>query len=146
MLVAFVADDDDGGCAAEAVDQFEPVFDPVFVFAGAAVADEEVEAAFGEEELVGSVVDFLAAKVPNVEANVFGVDVDVPGGDVESVGLGLVGVELAVDQAVEQGSFADAALTNQQQFCFIQGANFTTAELAEVVADVFYGARIFTRI
>ena len=33
----------------------------------AVVEDEEVEAAFGEEELVGGVHDFLSAEVPEVE-------------------------------------------------------------------------------
>ena len=42
----------------------EPVFDAVFVFTGAAVAGEDVEAALGEEELVGGVVDFLATESP----------------------------------------------------------------------------------
>ncbi len=92
MFVGFVADDDDGRFAAEAVDEFEPVFDAVFFFAGAAVAGEDVEAALGEEELVGGVVDFLAAKVPDVEADGFVVDFERPCRDFEAIGLRFVGV------------------------------------------------------
>ena len=94
MFVVFVADDDDGRFAAEALDQLEPVFDAVFFFAGAAVAGEDVEAALGEEELVGGVVDFLAAKVPYVEADRLAVNFERPGGDAEAVCLGFVGIVL----------------------------------------------------
>ena len=57
LFVFLVADDDDGRLSAKAFDELEPVFEAVFVFAGAAVAHEEVEAAFGEKELVGGMVD-----------------------------------------------------------------------------------------
>ena len=67
MLIALIADDDDGGVAAEAFDGVEPIFETVFFFALAVVEDEEVEAAFGEEELMGGVHDFLSAEVPEVE-------------------------------------------------------------------------------
>ena len=67
MLIALVADDDHGGVAAEAFDGVEPIFETVFFFALAVVENEEVEAAFGEEELVGGVHNFLSAEVPEVE-------------------------------------------------------------------------------
>ena len=135
LFVAFVADDDDGGGVAEAFDQFQPVFEAVFVFAGATVGDEEVEAAFGEEKLVGGVVDFLSAEVPDVEFDGFGVDCNFPVCDVESVGLGLVGVVLVVGEAVDEGGFADATLADEEDFGFVEGEDFAAAELAEVVED-----------
>jgi hypothetical protein len=135
LFVALVADEDDGGCVAEAFDQFQPVFEAVFVFAGAAVAHEEVEAAFGKEKLVGGVVDFLSAEVPDVEFDGFGVDCNFPVCDVESVGLGLVGVVFVVDEAVDQGGFADAALPDEEDFGFVEGEDFAAAELAQVVED-----------
>ena len=48
------------------MDELEPVLNAVFVFAGAAVAGEDVEAALGEKELMSGVVDFLTAKVPYI--------------------------------------------------------------------------------
>jgi hypothetical protein len=47
---------------------FQPVVEVGVVLAS--VGDEEVERAFGEEELVGSVVDFLATEVPDVDTEV----------------------------------------------------------------------------
>ncbi len=135
LLVAFVTDEDDGGAVAEGLDELEPVVEAVFVFAGAAVGDEEVEAAFGEEELVGGVVDFLSAEVPDVEADVFGVDGLVPGGDVESVGLGFGGVVGIVDEAIDQGGFADAALTDEEDFGFVERTDIATPNLFDVVED-----------
>ena len=135
LFVAFVADEDDGGSVAKAFNQFQPVFEAVFVFAGAAVAHEEVEAAFGKEKLVGGVVDFLSAEVPDVEFDGFGVDCNFPVCDVESVGLGLVGVVFVVDEAVDQAGFADATLSDEEDFGFVEGEDFAAAELAQVVED-----------
>lgn len=59
-------DDNDGRVAAEALDELEPVFNPVFVFAGAAVAGKDIQAALGEEKLVSRMVDFLTAEVLHV--------------------------------------------------------------------------------
>jgi hypothetical protein len=81
------------------------------------------------------VVDFLSAKVPDVEFDGFSVDCNGPVCDVESVGLGLVGVVFVVDEAVDQGGFADAALPDEEDFGFVEGADFAAAEFAEVVED-----------
>ncbi len=62
----FVFDDQGGAGFGEEFDDFEPVVEVGVVLAG--VGDEEVEGAFGEEELVGGMVDFLAAEVPDVDA------------------------------------------------------------------------------
>ena len=84
---------------------------------------------------MSGVVDFLSAEVPDVEFDLFGVDCNFPVCDVESVGLGLVGVVFVVGEAVDQGGFADAALPDEEDFGFVEGADFANAELAEVVED-----------
>jgi hypothetical protein len=94
---------------------------------------------------VGGVVDFLAAEVPDVEADVFAVDVDGPGVDGEAVGLGFVGVVVVVEEAVDQGGFADASLADEEEFCFVEGADFAAAELVEVVEDVSDGTGVFVK-
>ena len=84
---------------------------------------------------MGGVVDFLSAEVPDVEFDGFGVDCNFPLCDLESVGLGLVGVVFFAGEAVDQGGFADAALPDEEDFGFVEGADFAAAELAEVVED-----------
>lgn len=69
------------------------MFDAVLAFALAVVEDEEVEAALGEEKLVGGVHDFLAAEVPDVDSNVGTVAGKLPVLDVDAFGFGFVGVE-----------------------------------------------------
>ncbi len=65
-VLFFVFNDQGGAGVAEEFDDFEPVVEVGVFLAG--IGDEEVEGAFGEEELVGGVVDFLAAEVPDVDA------------------------------------------------------------------------------
>lgn len=67
----FVEDDEDGGFVAEAFDKVEPIFGIGVFVALATVEYQNVEAALGQEKLMGSVHDFLSAKVPNIEAHVF---------------------------------------------------------------------------
>lgn len=89
-ILLFVLDEEDGAGVAEDLDAFEPkVVIGVFF---TAIGDEEVEGAFGEEELVGLVVDFLAAKVPEVDA--VGLAVlpgEFPFEDVDAFGGGVFG-------------------------------------------------------
>jgi len=70
-VLFFVLDEEDGAVVAEEADDVEPV-GVIGVFF-AAVGDEEIEGAIGEKELVGLVVDFLSAKVPDIDAIVFAV-------------------------------------------------------------------------
>jgi hypothetical protein len=65
-VLFFVFDDEGRAGFGEEFDDFEPIIKVGVVLAG--VCDEEVEGAFGEEELMGGVVDFLAAEVPNIDA------------------------------------------------------------------------------
>jgi hypothetical protein len=65
-ILFFVFDDQGGAGFGEEFDDFEPEVEVGILFAF--VGDEEVEGAFGEEKLVGGVVDFLAAEVPEVDA------------------------------------------------------------------------------
>ena len=112
------------------MNEFEPIFDAVVFFRGAAVVGENVEAAFGEEELMGGVVYLLTAKVPDVNADGFGVDFERPVGDVEAVGLEFVGVVAVVDELFDKGGFADAALTNKEEFGFAELAFCAAAKFS----------------
>ncbi len=81
----FVLDQVDGAIFAEELDALEPEV-VVGVFASI-VGNEEVAGAFGEEELVGLVVDFLAAEVPDVDAVGFAVGAgEFPVEDVDALG------------------------------------------------------------
>ena len=57
------------GVAAKALDQVQPVVGVVLFLTLAAVEHQQVEAAPGQEKLVGGVHDLLAAEVPNMEPN-----------------------------------------------------------------------------
>ena len=72
----------------------------LFVFA--VVEDEDVEAAFGEEELVGVVHDALSAEVPEVELNGLVAIGESPRFDVDAGGFGFVGVESIFGEAIEK--------------------------------------------
>ena len=65
-VLFLVLDDQQGTGIAEEFDGVEPVVE-VSVF-GAGVVYEGIDGAFGEEELMGLVVDFLSAEVPDVDA------------------------------------------------------------------------------
>jgi hypothetical protein len=65
-LLFFVFDDDGGAGFAEEFDDFQPVVEVGVVLAG--VGDKKIEGAFGEEELMGGMVDFLATEIPDVDA------------------------------------------------------------------------------
>jgi hypothetical protein len=65
-VLFFVFDDQGGASFAEKFDNFKPVVEVGVFLAG--VGDEEVKRAFSEEELVGCMVDFLTAEVPDVNA------------------------------------------------------------------------------
>ena len=70
MELDLIEHHDDRGVAAKALDQAQPVVGVMLLLALAAVEDQEVEAAPGEEELVGGVHDFLAAEVPDVQPDI----------------------------------------------------------------------------
>ena len=60
--------------------------------------------------------------------------------------MGLAGVERVVDQAIDQRSFADTALTNQEKFGFVEGTNITAAKLTDIVENGFYRTGIFGKV
>jgi hypothetical protein len=55
-----------GLASTKKFDDFEPVVEVSVFLAG--ISNEEVEGAFGEEELVSGMVNFLATEVPEVYA------------------------------------------------------------------------------
>jgi len=62
----FVFDNKDRAVVAEQFDDVEPVVEIGVVLTG--INDNSVEGALGEKKLVGRVVDFLSAKVPNISS------------------------------------------------------------------------------
>lgn len=66
--------------------------------------------------------------------------------DGEAVGLRLVAIVTVAEAAVDQGGFADAALANEEEFGFVEGADGAAFELLEVVEDVFDGAGVFVQV
>ena len=122
-IVFVVLDEEDGAVFAEESDDFEPV-GVVGVFF-AIVGDEDVEGAFGEEELVGLVVDFLAAEVPDVDAVGDGFVVKVPLVDVDALGADVFGGGgedvVGVEEFVDEGGFADFAFADDEDFGFVEG-------------------------
>jgi hypothetical protein len=63
-ILFFVFDDEGGTRSTEKFDDFEPVIEIGIVLAG--IGNEEIERAFGEEELMGGMIDFLTAKIPDI--------------------------------------------------------------------------------
>lgn len=122
-IAAFVLDEMNGAGFAEELDALEPVVMVGVFFT--IVRHEEVTGAIGEEELVGLVVDFLSAEVPNVDFVVFAVgacefpveDVDAFGGDVFGFGFEIV---VGVDKFVGKTSFTRTAFADDQEFGFVE--------------------------
>ena len=94
-VLFFVLDEEDGTAVAEEFDDVQPVAE-VGVFA--AVTDEEdIEGTFGEEKLVRGVVDFLSAKVPDVDAERLAVGLwEFPADDIDAFGAGFLFFEFVV--------------------------------------------------
>ena len=64
-VLLFVFDNQNRAVVAEEFDDVEPVVKIGVFFAG--IGNEEIEGAFGEEILMGGVIDFLSAKVPDID-------------------------------------------------------------------------------
>ena len=141
-IVFFVLDKEDGAVVAAEADDVEPV-GMVGVFF-AAVGDEEVEGAFGEEELVGGVVDFLAAEVPEVDAVVVAVgafefpteNVDALGGDVFGFGNELI---FGFEKFLGEASFSSSAFADDDEFGFVEVVCFVGIAGGEVVVENGFG-------
>lgn len=91
------------------------------------IDNDGVERALGEKKLMGCVVNFLTAKVPNVGTK--GVTVGmfkVPANYVNALGRFFLGLEcvIGVVNLFRQGGFARPALTHDQKFSLIQGLTF----------------------
>ena len=64
-VLFFVFDNQDRAVVAEEFDDVEPIVKVGVFFAG--VGNKEIEGAFGEEILMGGVIDFLSAEVPDID-------------------------------------------------------------------------------
>ena len=94
-VLFFVLDDEDGTAVAEEFDDTQPVA-KVGVFA-AVIDEKDIQRTFGEEKLVGGVVDFLSAKVPEVNAERFAVGLgEFPAHYIDAFGGGFWFFELVV--------------------------------------------------
>ena len=121
-IAAFVLDEVNGAVFAEELDALEPVVVIGVFFA--IVCHEEVAGAIGEEELMGLVVDFLSAEVPNVDFVVFAVGTcEFPFEDVDAFGGGVFGfgfkIVVGVDEFVGKTGFTRTAFADKNKFCFI---------------------------
>ena len=104
------------------LDLAQPVVEPALVGVPARVPDQQVERAPGHEELVGGVVDLLAAEVPDVQGQVDAGAVGAGQGDgqhVDAVGGGKMGVEVLPAQRAQQRGLAGGAFADQQQLGFV---------------------------
>ncbi len=82
--------------AAEALNVAQPVFGPLVP---PAVQHQHIEAAPGQEKLVGGMHDLLSAEVPKVAAELLIRGVQLPGLNPDSIGHGLIGIELLTPEA-----------------------------------------------
>jgi len=127
MLVGFVADDQHRRLAAEGLDDLEPVLDAVFLLRQARVQHQQIETALGEEELVRGVHDLLTTKIPDDEFDgfrfTFGFPflpyLNLPQINGYSLRFVLVLIECVVKDSLNDGCFADGALTNKLKLNFI---------------------------
>ena len=69
LLVDLVANHNNGRIPPKDWIILQPVFDPVFILSQTGIQHQQVQAAFGQEELVGGVHDFLPAKIPDIGFN-----------------------------------------------------------------------------
>lgn len=137
-IAAFVLDEVDGAGFAEELDALEPVVVVGVFFA--IVCHEKVAGAIGEEELVGLVVDFLSAEVPNVDFVVFAVgacefpveDVDAFGGDIFGFGFEIV---VGVNKFVGKTGFPATAFADDQEFGFVDVLGSIGVAGGEVVVE-----------
>ncbi len=145
----FVLDQVDGAVFAEELDALEPEVVVGIFFS--VIGDEEVAGAFGEEELVGLVVDFLAAEVPDMDlvgvsvgADEFPVeDVDTFGGGVFGGGFeGVVGIE----EFVGETGFSGAAFADEEKFGFVEGLGLIGVAGGELIVENSFWAGNLTII
>jgi hypothetical protein len=131
-ILFFVFEDEDGAVVAQEVDDAEPVVEAGGVGVAATIDEENVEGALGEEELVGGVVDVLAAEVPEVDAEGGAIgEGEVPAVDFDAFGgfFGVVAVfefefVIGVLEFLGEGGFAGAAFADDQEFGFLEGLGF----------------------
>ena len=103
------------------LDLAQPVVEPALVGVAARVPHQQVKGAAGHEELVGGVVDLLAAEVPDVQGQVDAGAVgagQADGEHVDAVGGGKMGVEVLATQRSQQRGLAGGAFADQQQLGF----------------------------
>ena len=104
-LVAVGGDQQHRRAGRQHLDLAQPVVEPALVGVPARVPDQQVERAAGHEELVGGVVDLLAAEVPDVQGQIDAGTVGAgqgDGQDVDAVGGGEMRVELLPAQRAQQ--------------------------------------------
>ena len=65
QIILFVEDNNHRALASKQFNDIEPIVEVCVIFT--IIGNENVEGAFRQEKAMGSMVDFLAAKVPNIE-------------------------------------------------------------------------------
>ena len=102
VLPDLVEHDDHRRLAAEARDQVEPVLGVGVLAPLPPVEDDEVQAAVGQEELVGRMHDLLAAEIPDMDPHLGILQWNGPVGNGDAVGHRLARIETIVDQPLDQ--------------------------------------------
>ena len=69
MFILLVDHDDYRCVVTEAGNQFKPMTQTAFLFTSASIYNNEIKAAAGEEELMSSLINTLATKVPEIKGN-----------------------------------------------------------------------------
>jgi hypothetical protein len=121
MLSDLVLHDDDRRLPPEALDVLEPVLGVEVLAAFAAVQDQQVETAVGEEELMRGMHDLLAAKVPDVETVGRPARLERPVRDVDALSFRFIAAEGLVQEASDERGFADFAAADENQFGLVEG-------------------------
>ncbi len=134
VLVAFVADQNDGRVLAVGVDERQPIFNVILFERFSRIEDQQVQTAPREKELVRGVHVFLPAEIPHLRADV----AQRQGTLFDNQGGVFFVVEGVVNQPLNDGGLAHAAFAHHEDARFAQ---FTSAFFVDafVVGEDFLG-------
>ncbi len=134
----FVEHNENGGVAAKALDEFEPVLGIGIFVALATVEHQQVKATLGEKELMGRVHNLLPTKIPHMEFDIFSVvESNRPLGNLNALCLSRSWAKILINQAIDQGRFSHRAETHQNHLGFIQWSTLKSQPKI-VIKDIFW--------
>ncbi|PZO37058.1 MAG: hypothetical protein DCF19_19720 [Pseudanabaena frigida] len=133
----FIFDNCDRAVATKQFDDVEPIIKVGVFFA--VVSNEGIEGAFGEEILMGGVIDFLTAEVPDVDSECFTiVEGEFPLLDFDAFGTVFFSeFIIGINDFISKGGFTCAAFADNQEFCFVEIVYAFGFYLFEVLTNSF---------